>query len=155
MPLNNITMAEILNSLVRLDIKAVYVYRQIIQTAGAGGVKNQLIRFRTDHERHIYQLSAVIRALDREPPLFAPDSKAGPVERDSSSRGLRTPETSLYALRLHEQWANQLYGESCSRDFTPGIKALVLKMYVEEQRHLRYVEDVFSRRRVKRMKHAI
>lgn len=85
-----------------------------------------------------------------EPPLFAPDSKVNPVVPDSSSPGLRAPETSLHAIRTHEEWANQLYGESCSRDFTPSIKALLLRMYLEEQRHLRYVQDLFLRRRVKK-----
>ncbi len=54
------------------------------------------------------------------------------------------PESATDALRAGEELANRLYGECCALDFTPNIKELVRRNYGEEQRHLRYLEEVFS-----------
>jgi Domain of unknown function (DUF2383) len=143
MALTSTAMADMLSSLVQLDIRAVYAYRQAIPMMGAGGGKNQLIRFQTDHERHIHQLSAVIRALDSEPPSLTSGFKGFLMQGVTEIRSLTGLETSLCAIKVGEELTNQLYGKSCSGDFTPSIKELVTRNFADEQRHLKYLEEVF------------
>ena len=89
---------------------------------GAGSVKKQLILFKTDHERHIYQLSAVIQALDSEHPSLAPDFKGRLVQGLGPNTLVRVPATSPHTIKINEERVNHLYRECCVQDFTPGIK---------------------------------
>ena len=137
-------MADRLNSLVRADIDAVQAYRQLIPLMDTGSVNDQLIRFLKDHERHIDQLSAVVRALDSDPPVIISGVEGLHMQVSAAIGDATGPESATDALRAGEELANRLYGECCALDFTPNIKELVRRNYGEEQRHLRYLEEVFS-----------
>ncbi|MGA2400485.1 MAG: ferritin-like domain-containing protein [Syntrophobacteraceae bacterium] len=143
MALTGAEMADRLNSLVQVDIDAVHAYRQVMPLMGPGRVKDQLIRFQQDHERHIDQLSAVVRALDSEPPVLVTDVEGLHIQGFAAIGGATKPQSATEAVRAVEELANRLYRESCALDFTPNIKELVRRNYGEEQRHLRYLEEVF------------
>ena len=56
-------MIDHLSDLVKVDIDAVHAYGQVIKHIDITSVREQLVNFQGDHERHITDLSRVIRNL--------------------------------------------------------------------------------------------
>ncbi len=145
MALTNAEMANQLSSLVKLDIDAQYAYGRLISIIDAGSLKNQLSRCQKDHERHINQLSAVVRALDSEPPLPASHSKYQMQDFTASFNPVDWEEA-FCSIKANEELTNYIYRESSVLDFTPNIKELVARNSHDEDRHLKYIKEVLEYR---------
>lgn len=145
MAMTNIEIAKELAALVELDIDAIQAYSRAIPCIGSTSVKDLLIRFRQDHERHVEQLSAVIRALDAQPPSHCTQmpgcsGQAPPAAVEFAEEG------ALQMIRVHEELATTNYGSSSRLDLTPNIKELVMENYQDEQVHLRFISGVLAGR---------
>src|SRR4051794_34380428 len=90
-----------LRALIHLDIDAVYAYKQAIDHAEAPLVRDQLMRCQSDHERHIAQMSALMRTYGGEPPPFTWDLKGLLLAGITALRGLRGTHGVLRAMRLN------------------------------------------------------
>lgn len=141
-----IDMAEALCALAQSDIDAVRSYEQAIEAVGRGGIRESLTRFRDDHKRHIEHLSAVIRALDAEPPAYSPDFKGFLIAGFTDIRSLLGTEGALKAMRTNEQLTNRRYAEVFQMNLTPNIRELVGHNYHDEQVHLKYIEETLASR---------
>ncbi len=146
MPLTNTEMADKLSSLVQSDAEAVRAYGQILSIMDKGSLKNQLLRFQRDHERHVDQLSAVIRALDSEPPKSAFNSEGQSTKGLTSDLKPAECEKILYSMKANEELINNLYRKSSVLDFSPNIKGLVERNCDDEELHLRYITEVLASR---------
>ncbi|MHC1727911.1 MAG: ferritin-like domain-containing protein [Syntrophobacteraceae bacterium] len=145
MAMTNIEIANELLFLVKLDLDAMQAYSRAIPTVCSACVKDLLRRFQQDHERHVEQLSAVIRALDAEPLLFGTEPSS--FQTADSAAGLSlNGEGALNMIKVHEELVTRNYGSSCEMDFTPNIKELVSENYQDEQVHLRFIRGVLAGR---------
>ncbi|MFZ2448117.1 MAG: ferritin-like domain-containing protein [Syntrophobacteraceae bacterium] len=139
-------MAKELSELVELDIEAAHAYGQAITIVTEPGIRDRLARFQKDHERHIEQLSAVIRALDAEPPAYAWDLKSTQPEEVAPIAGMMGTEGTISTMKTKEVFANKTYREAQHLSFTPNIGELVRRNYQDEQVHLNYLEEVLAAR---------
>jgi uncharacterized protein (TIGR02284 family) len=138
--------AKKLSSLAQLDIDAVHAYGQAIEQIDAPAIREQLTRFREDHNRHIRELSEKIRELGKTPPEHSPDFKGFLIEGFTALRSMTGTEGALKAMQTNETLTNNRYEEATKSDFRLDIKALVEKNYSDEKRHIQYIENALSTR---------
>jgi uncharacterized protein (TIGR02284 family) len=145
MPMNQKGM-DTLKSLMQLDIDAVHAYSQAIDKIDHARVREQLIAFRRDHERHIADLSDVIVRLGGDPPERARDFKGFLIEGFTALRSMTGTEGALKAMKGNEETTNKHYRDALELDFSPDVRAIVQRNYGDEKRHLAYVEDALADR---------
>lgn len=134
-------IVKTLNSLIQLDIDAFHAYQQAVGRVDVPLVKEQLSRFRDDHERHIRELSAKVRELDEEPPKPSPDLKGYLIEGFTALRSVTGTEGALKAMKTNEQLTNRRYDEGRKIEASADIHALLVSNWEDEKRHLEFVEQ--------------
>jgi rubrerythrin len=139
-------MAKNLSSLMQLDIDAVHAYDQAIKNIEDPMVRDQIVKFRDDHKRHIEELSPEIRALGETPPEFSPDFKGYLISGFTSLRSITGTEGALNAMHTNEKLTNKNYDEARTWPLNPSAKALVEKNYSDERTHLEYIEKTLEAR---------
>ena len=138
-------MIKNLSSLVQLDIDASHAYDQAIEQIDTLSIRNELIKFRGDHERHIDELSALIRKLGGTPPERSRDFKGYLIEGFTALRSSTGTEGALKAMQGNEKLTNKQYDKARSYDLTPEAKTLVERNYLDEVAHLKYIESVLAK----------
>jgi uncharacterized protein (TIGR02284 family) len=135
-----------LGSLAQLDIDAVFAYSQAIDGIDVPSVREQLVSFRSDHERHISDLSAIIRRHGGEPPEHARDFKGFLIEGFTAIRSMTGTEGALKAMQSNEQTTNKKYSEAMSWEVPADVRSLIQRNFDDEKRHLRAIEQMLSQK---------
>ncbi len=144
--MNNKEIADRLKSLCQLDIDAIHAYIKASNRIEHNTIKNAVSQFQADHERHVKELSDMIRNYGEEPPEFSKDFKGFLLEAFASIRSITGTEGALKALRSGEQMTNKNYGNAVAMDFPPLVMVLLRRNFDDEQRHLNYVEQALKGR---------
>ncbi|MFO0753635.1 MAG: DUF2383 domain-containing protein [Thermodesulfovibrionales bacterium] len=135
-----------LKDLVQVDIDAVHAYGQAIEKIDIASVREKVIRFQEDHQRHISDLSAVIGRLGGEPPKFSRDFKGFLLEGFTAMRSMTGTEGALKALKSGEEFTNKRYGDARSWNLPTDILSIIQNNYEDEQHHLQYVKQAINDR---------
>jgi len=137
---------DILSSLIRLDIDAASAYSQAIDNIEPTEIHRQMVRFRGDHDRHVAELSELVRALGGEPPERKKDFKGFLIEGMTAIRSMAGTVGALKAMRTNERLTHRLYERALAdQSLTENARALVRKNRDDEQRHLDYIEAILTR----------
>lgn len=139
-------IAQELIDLAQLDIDAVHAYDQAIGQVDIPTIRDQLHRFKADHERHVRELSTVIVRQGGTAPRFSPDFKGFILQGFTALRSATGTEGALKAMKGNEELTTRTYAKAMSKDFPPDVKALVQQNYGDEQRHLAAIEQWISAR---------
>ncbi len=140
------TLCKELDSLIQLDIDAVNAYSMAIRNIDFQPIADQLTRFRGDHERHVADLSEIVRRHGGEPPKSTPDFKGFIISGFTAIRSATGTEGALNAMRRNEQLTNATYQKSLGKGFPADVVTVVQRNFEDEQRHLRYVEQTLRDR---------
>jgi uncharacterized protein (TIGR02284 family) len=143
---NEKDLIDRLSSLMQLDIDAVHAYGQAIDSIKDPAIKNELIMFRDDHERHIGDLSLAISNLGGQPPERSRDFKGFLIEGFTALRSVTGTEGALKAMKGNEELTNKTYRDALDLQLPPDIRDIVERNYRDEQRHLAYINRVLSNR---------
>jgi uncharacterized protein (TIGR02284 family) len=144
MALSTDKQIEELNELIRVDQDAVGAYTEAIDAAHDPQVKDPLTRFRGDHERHVAELSQVVRRLGGKP--AGTDVKGVLRKAMTKIAGLMGEETILKAMKNNEEAINKAYGHHVTMDFPQDILDLIKRNFDDEKRHLQWVEQALRNR---------
>lgn len=144
--LDNKNVLDRLVSLCQLDIDATRAYQQAIENCTHTEVKNQLSTFKADHERHIVDLSAMIRTLGGSPPERKPDFKGFLLEGFTAIRSATGTPGALRAMDTNEMLTNSRYKAALGLDLPDNVRSLVNKNYLDEVRHLQWIRDAIQNR---------
>ena len=144
--MENKEMIEKLTDLVKLDIDAVHAYGQAIKHIDISDVREQVVKFQGDHERHVTNLSEAIRLLGGQPPEFSRDFKGYLLEGFTALRSMTGTEGALKALKSAEEMTNKKYSEARSWNVPMDVLSIIQGNYEDEQRHLSYVNQCISDR---------
>jgi uncharacterized protein (TIGR02284 family) len=134
-----------LNDLIKLDVDAVHAYDQAIEACVIDEVRDRLTEFRGDHDRHIRDLSAQVRALGAEPEVRR-DWKGFFIEGFTAiaSQG---DHSALLAMRGNEELTNRTYERALDmQDLTPEVRSLLERNFSDEQRHLSWIKNQLDAR---------
>lgn len=129
-----------LSSLMKLDIDAVFAYKKAIEKIDMADVRQELMRFRDDHERHVHYLGDSIREFGGTPPEYSKDFKDFFIEAFTSARSAAGTEGVLDAIKRNEELTNREYREAAQLDFPLDVKGLIEKNYDDEKKHMAYIE---------------
>jgi uncharacterized protein (TIGR02284 family) len=133
------------NDLIRFDYDAIGAYNEAIDAIDDPSIKSPLIEFRSDHERHVLDLSSIVRRLGGEP-ASRPGARGVVRKTLTKVAGLVGPEATLRAMKSNEEMLNKQYGNRSKLDFPADVLAIVTRNYQDEQRHLRWVEEALKNR---------
>jgi hypothetical protein len=139
-----------LNDLLQLDYDAVGAYTLAISALRDRNLRNTLIGFRQDHERHIAELVELIRARDGVP-LRMPHFPTGIfkllVQAAGSAGGLVGGDrTVLLAFVANETQARDKYRRHANAADHPGhIAAILERAARDEETHHRWAWDALER----------
>ena len=144
--MNKEDVVDKLGELVQLDYDAVHAYEQAINNTEHPTIRDNLVQFRHDHEKHIAVLSTAISMLGGTPPKLSRDIKGFFIEGFTSIRSLSGTEGVLKAMAANEKLTNHVYSEAFDLHLPANIHSIVERNYRDEQRHLRYIEEAIRNR---------
>jgi uncharacterized protein (TIGR02284 family) len=136
---------EELNELIRWDHDAMGAYDEAIAAVSEATIQQPLIQFRADHERHVSDLSAIVRRLGGEPASRA-DFRGVIRKTMTKIAGLIGAETVLKAMRSNEEALNKTYQHHLMLDFPTDVLEVIRRNRQDEERHLAWVEDALRAR---------
>ena len=137
---------EELNELIRFDFDAIGAYNSAIDDIKEIHIRDPLIQFRGDHERHVQNLSAIVQRLGGKP-VENPGLKGVVRKTMTKVAGLGGAELTLKAMRSNEEVLNKTYSHHLTKfDWPDDIKEVIRNNYNDEQRHLAWVEQALQTR---------
>jgi hypothetical protein len=143
--MDNKEIAKELSSLVQLDIDAVHAYQEAIDNIDHVQIREQLARYREDHNQHVTALSAQIRKLGEIPPEFAPDFKGYIIQGFTSLRSATGTEGALKAMHTNEKLTNSKYKDAAGWPNLPvDLRQMIAMAREDERRHIEYIEHTLE-----------
>ncbi|BCS53565.1 DUF2383 domain-containing protein [Geobacter sp. SVR] len=130
-----------LNELIHLDIDAIHAYDQAIKNVREQLIKDKLILFKSDHGRHVAELSAKVRELGGVPPELTSDFKGYFITGFTALRSLTGTKGALGAMETNEKLTTSKYEEAEKWDCPADIAMLLQANLVDERRHLAFVRE--------------
>jgi uncharacterized protein (TIGR02284 family) len=132
-----------IRSLIQLDIDATHAYQQAIEKIEHREVRDQLVIFRKDHERHVTELSAKLVGMGEKAP-DSPDLKGYLIEGFTGLRSSTGTKGALKAMQANEKLTNRKYAEAAKENFPAEIRSIIENNRQDEAKHLRYIEQVIA-----------
>jgi len=133
-----------LNKLIQLDYDAAGTYREALLHVEDPVVRSDLHSFLGDHERHVMELSSIVRDLGGTPIEAHRDFKGAVLEGMTRLRS-RGTLGALRAMRMIEKVTNRGYNRSAEFYMPPIGQAIVMENLEDERRHLAVVEAHIDR----------
>jgi uncharacterized protein (TIGR02284 family) len=137
----DVEVSKLLCDLISLDHDAIEAYQSAIERLEDFMSQQQLRGFMADHERHVRELSTVVRGLGGDPPTkgdFKRILTKGKVfiGQLAGDRGI------LSAMKSNEDDTNQAYEQAVRRDdLTVEVRELLQRNLSDERRHRAWIED--------------
>ncbi len=133
-----------LNKLIQLDFDAAGTYREALLHVDDPDVRSDLHSFLGDHERHVIELSRIVRDLGHTPIEAHRDFKGVILEGMTRLRS-RGTLGALRAMRMNEKLTNRSY-DNASEVYMPPIgQVIVIENLEDERRHLAAIEAHIAR----------
>jgi rubrerythrin len=133
-----------LNKLIQLDVDAACTYREAILHVDDPVVREDLHAFLRDHERHVMDLTAVVRALGGTPIEPERDFKGRLLEGMTRLRS-RSTLGALRAMRMNEKLTNRTYDKAADMYMPPIAQVSIMENLEDERRHLAAIEAHIAR----------
>jgi rubrerythrin len=139
-------MAEKLKSLAQLNIDAVHAYQQAIEAISESEIRDQMSRFRDEHNRHVAELSILIRECGETPPAYSSTSKGFVIAQFTAVRNVGGTESALQIMKTNVEWISRVYDQARAWDLAPAADAMVERNFRDEKRQLQYLEQALEDR---------
>jgi rubrerythrin len=138
----DVTPAELLGSLARLDLEAALAYEAAADASDEAEVAARLIAFAQDHRRHVDGLNALLQASGEAPITPPAGSVLAGVARLAGPLG---PDVLVVALLGNEQLTNLSYDGALAYEWDDEVEALLQSYQADEERHLRWLSERHDR----------
>ncbi len=139
-------LVEKLVDLVQLDIDAVFAYNHAVDHIEETDIREHMVRYREDHERHIADLSQIIIKHGGTPPERTKDFKGYIIEGMTAVMSKIGTRSSLLAMMSNEELTTSRYRAANAVHFPTEIKALIADNLKDEQRHLTYIKEALKQK---------
>jgi uncharacterized protein (TIGR02284 family) len=142
---NEDSFIETLTHLIELDFDAAAAYEAAIKRIDDGALGDQLGQFMSDHQRHIQELSSIVRDLGRVPPTEA-DFKSVLTQGKVIIGNIAGDKGILQAMKSNEDDTNQAYSQALQRtDILPQALPVLERNLADERRHRAWIEQHLTR----------
>jgi len=129
-----------LNDLIALDIDAVNAYEAAIQRIEAVTIRERLLQFQQDHERHIRDLSSCVVDLDGKPRV-RPDVKGYILKAFTAITSAMGDKAALKAMKGNEELTNRTYEKALEEVWPPQVLDVIQRNRQDERMHLAFIEQ--------------
>src|SRR5690349_3281230 len=119
------------NDLIRFDFDAIGAYNEAIEKLDIPTIKAQLVEFRADHERHVTELSQVVRRFGGSP-AERPGARGIVRKTMTKIAGMIGTESVLNAMKSNEKVLNEQYGKRLQMGFPADVLELIQRNYSDE-----------------------
>jgi rubrerythrin len=134
-----------LNDLLQLDHDAVQAYTVAIAAVGSPQLRSSLARFREDHERHIEELVALIRARGGLP-VALPHIPTGLFKLAVQKVGtLGSDREILLAFKANERQVRDKYRRHADAPHDPDVAGMLRRAALDEAEHYAWAESELER----------
>jgi hypothetical protein len=133
-----------LNKLIQLDFDAAGTYREALLHVDDPSARSDLHMFLGDHERHVMELSRIVRDLGGTPINVHRDLKGVILEGMTRLRS-RGTLGALRAMRMNERLTNRSYDKASEVYMPPLGQVIVMENLADERRHLAAIEAHIER----------
>lgn len=138
------TLIGLLNDLIELDYDAIEAYKAAIARVEHVGDRGQLASFLEDHQRHVDDLSALVREMGGEPAKSA-DIKQVLTKGKVVIGGLLGDRVVLEAMKTNETDTNTAYERAVARTDLPAhVRTALEKNLADERRHREWIVQRIS-----------
>jgi rubrerythrin len=134
-----------LNKLIQLDYDASLTYKDALVHVDDAFVRADLEMFLRDHERHVMELTSIIRDLGGEPIEVHRDFKGALLESMTKLRSRSGTLGALRAMRMNEKLTNRVYDREAGVYMPPIAQAIVMENLEDERRHLAAIQSHIDR----------
>lgn len=135
------SVPELLAGLIELDYDAIEAYRAAVERLEDTTFRTHLAGFRQDHERHVQDVGARLRALGGEVP-DGPDIKQILTKGKVVIAGLLGDHAILLAMKTNEDDTNTAYERAAARtDLTADLREVLQANLADERRHRAWIEE--------------
>lgn len=137
-------LGDLLHQLIELDFDAIEAYRAALSRFDDTSYRSRMSDFQADHERHVHELSVLVRAMGREPPE-GPDMKQYLTRGKVVIAGLLGDPAILAAMVTNEDDTNTAYERAAARaDLSTDLRELLERNLGDERRHRGWLEEQIS-----------
>lgn len=133
------SVCDHLNKLIQLDVDAAGTYREALSHVDDLVVRADLEDFLRDHERHVMELTTIVRELGGTPVDPHTDFKGRLLETMTRLRS-RGTLGALRAMRMNEKLTNRTYDKASEIYMPPIGQVIVIENLRDERRHLAAIE---------------
>lgn len=134
-PGDNASLLADLTDLLQLEFDALPAYSVAIAGLRRPDLRDALEAFRTDHERHVHDLSAHIRRSGGIP-LTLPHLPTGLLKLAVQMAGLPGGDRAVLLAFVSNEWQSQeKYARYAARPYAPELAALLQRHAADEARH--------------------
>lgn len=141
------TIEKVMNHLIQVDIDAYHAYEDAIKAINESDIQKQLTVFQKDHQRHIEELSDLLKKLGGKPIERTRDLKGFLIEGMTMVQSLRGTTGILKAMVTNEKITRKQYSDALEYEgFTKEVKQLIEQNFQDEKRHLAWVEKKLAER---------
>ncbi len=135
-------IVDLLVSTMNLDYDAVQAYSRAIDNIQTEGIRQHLMLYRSDHERHIRELGEMISSYGGGEVEPNRDIRGVFLEGMTALQGQFGERAAIMACETGEKFVNNRYRSVVSRDLPTDVKDLVSRNYEDEKRHLKYIQSI-------------
>lgn len=135
-----------LSGMVQLNLDAVRILEQALDEMDLPSVREQLVRIRDEHSRHVLDLSAEINILGGSPPEYLRENLGTTTEGLLAIPERVENEELLKILEANEQVSAMRYRAARSWELSPAAAEMIRRQHGEEEVHLQIIRDELSKR---------
>jgi rubrerythrin len=140
--------ARKLNALIHLEIDVVKTYEQALRHVDDDAYREDIARIKADNERHILELSEVMRSLGHVPPHFTRDAKGMLMAGLAAIRSATGAEGALKAMRANARLLDETYEHALNWDLPIEVQAQLQGYEADEKRHIELFDQELEALRV-------
>lgn len=131
----------------QLDIDDAHAYEQVISNLEDEDLKSKFQEFKKDHERHIQEISTLIKEMEGVPPEYSRDFKGYLISGYTAIRSMMGTKGALEAMQTNEKMTVKRYEEALQKNLSSKVRDLLTRNFQDERRHLSFIETVLLSQR--------
>jgi uncharacterized protein (TIGR02284 family) len=133
------TLIGLLNDLIELDFDAIEAYKAAIARVDNVGDRSRFASFLEDHQRHVDDLTVLVRELGAEPAKEG-DLKQVLTKGKVVIGGLLGDRLVFEAMKSNETDTNTAYERACARTDLPAhMRTVLQRNLADERRHREWI----------------
>jgi rubrerythrin len=143
----NITGARLiaeLNDLLQLDFDAIAAYTVAIGRVESVTYRETLEGFRRDHERHVRELSELVRAQGGTP-VEGPHVPTGTFKLAVQGAGVGSDRSLILAFKANEGQSVEKYRRHADRPHAPKVREVLERAARDEEKHYEWAVSRLKR----------